>query len=140
MDRIEITVTVLDEMTDDPCELHAHYLRAELKMRGVASDVHRDRSPWGVRIPLTDDDHRRLEYGQPSLFVLTEGGQVVDGQESWRWFGGLGGFGDELDSWFDDTHLEWYERSWAGETVETVADALVPLVGLLRAGVREMEA
>lgn len=133
MDEITPNIT-----TDDPCEERAHELRRHLVERGIDCVVHWDRSPWGVRIPLTAD---RGELVTPSLYVLTEGLELLwtetrTGREvhGWVWIGALGGFNDEADQIFNDTLLRWTESPNLDMGVPEIADALVPLVKVLKNG------
>lgn len=113
----------------DTCEAKARELQDSLTSRGVVSFVHWDRSPWGVRIPLTAD---QSEYA-PALYVLTEGTKMVMSREGQAWFGQLGNFGD-VDSALTETMFEWTERAWNGGGTPDVADALLPLLRILRLG------
>ena len=120
----------------DPTEERARELQALLSTsRGIPCNVHWDRSPWGVRIPLISDFETNME-DVPALYVLTEGTRTVAGHEgTWVWFGQLAGFGeDDETSGLSDTVFEWIERHWLGHHVESIADALEPLVPILKLG------
>jgi len=113
----------------DPTEIQARALYGVLAERGVTNFLHWDRSPWGVRIPLTDD----TDEFAPALFVMTEGTQRgVLGHDVWAWFGVLGGLAG-LENLTDGLTLRWAECE--SQSVQAVADLLVPLVSLLRIGV-----
>jgi hypothetical protein len=115
----------------DLTEARARELQRLLTERGVPCLVHWDRSPWGVRIPLTASDD---EYA-PALYALTEGTQTVAGHDdTWVWIGQLGNFGEAYEYALYDTEFRWLERHWTGDGVEHVADVLVPLVRILRDG------
>jgi hypothetical protein len=120
-------------------ERRAHLLRFWLKQRGVQAQIHWDRSPWGVRIPLTSDDADRAEYAQPSLFVLTEL-QTLTQQHirRIRWSGSLGGFDEEIDDALTYTIFEWIEpNDLSGDpdtNVKHLVEQLLPIINLLRDG------
>lgn len=125
-----ITTHVSPIIPDD--EIAARTLTAYFQGRDVTAFVHWDRSPWGVRIPLTDDNS---EYA-PALYVLTENAPVSEDLGGRRWFGQLGGCGpDGDDGDLVDTTFEWLERSWLGDNVAVVARAVGALLPILKAGV-----
>lgn len=109
----------------------ARTLAAHLHGMGVTAFVHWDRSPWGVRIPLTADESEHA----PSLFVLTENQPVSEDGGGRRWFGQLGGFHDDLQDDLTETFFEWYERSWLGDDTGTIATSLRTLLLILTHGV-----
>lgn len=122
-----------DNLTTDPEETLARSLVEELHKVGVTDAVvHWDRSPWGARIPLTED---RGEYKTPSLFVLVEGTQKVGENETPHWFGQLGDFredGDDGD--LQETYLSWIVREWLGESLADLARTLKAFTDVLKAG------
>lgn len=119
---------VLPAIPDD--ETAARTLAAVLNGMGVTAFTHWDRSPWGVRIPLTDDDGEHA----PALYVLTENEPVSAELGGRRWFGQLGGFPDELQDLLTETTFEWLERSFSGDNVSVVARAVSALVPILESG------
>lgn len=100
----------------------------------VTNFVHWDRSPWGVRIPLT---HDQGEFA-PSLYVMTELQRFGPGDAGFRWFGQLGNFDTTEGAAFEasalETSFEWVERVWLGETEESVAHDVATFVRLLMWG------
>lgn len=119
---------------DDPSEERAHRLSEMLHTVGVPNEVHWDRSPWGVRIWLTDQDGP--EYGTPSLYVLTEGTAPVESRPTdWVWNGSLGGFAEGLDDVLNGINMEFLEF---GGPVSVVAP-IVSLVKMLKAALRTLE-
>lgn len=119
---------VLPAIPDD--ETAARTLAAVLNGMGVTAFTHWDRSPWGVRIPLTDspDEH------YPALYVLTENAPVSHELGGRRWFGQLGNFPDDAQDLLTETTFEWLERSWLGDNVNVVARAVAALVPILKLG------
>lgn len=119
-------------MDVDLDEIAARLLYNELQARNINCNVHCGRCPWGVRIPLTEED-----YGVegPSLYVLTEGLQTVAGFEDTRvWTGQLGNFNEDIMSVLYDTGFEWIERHWHGAGTASIAEMLVPLIMILKHG------
>jgi hypothetical protein len=122
--------------TEDPTEARAHVMRQALADLGVSARVHWDRSPWGVAIELADlgAEHSR-SYGNPTLYVLTEGTETIAGFENtWSWFGQVDGFGDDADQILSDSVISWHERHWMGHGVAEVAQAVATLVQILKHG------
>lgn len=117
----------------DDCEFRARWLLAALNSRGTKAFLW-DRSPWGVRIPLTPDHD---EYA-PALFVLTEGKETVAGKpDTWVWFGQLGHFGDSAEGFnmlLTGTDFRWIERHWLGSHVDDIAEAVIAVVRILTDG------
>jgi hypothetical protein len=119
----------------DPCQTRAYAMKRHLSALGVVSYVHWDRSPWGVRIPLTED---HTEFG-PSLFVLTEGqqhGYADHFDNVWVWQGQLAYFPEDDPASPDliETSFTWAERHWLDAGTESVAAYVAPLVRLLTVG------
>ncbi len=108
--------------TQDSAEMRAHDLQAALKARGIASAVHWDRSPWGVRIWLTDEDGP--EYATPSVFVLTELTPAY-APNCYKWIVCFGGFDPDIDDSLQDLIMEIPER---GATHATRLDSVVQTV------------
>lgn len=123
------TTPVAPVVPDD--EQAAHRLAMVLLGQDVVAYSHWDRSPWGVRIPLTDD---HSEYA-PALYVLTENVPISEELGGRRWFGQLGNFPDALQDDLYDTTFEWLERSFNGDDVDAVAKALCAFVPILKTGV-----
>lgn len=118
--------------TPEPHEGWANELQAALTRLGVDSNVHWDRSPWGVRIGLVDGTYDDPTYDQPSLFVLIESMEDVAGNDAKRWDLALGNFGE--DSILEEMTGTILERPWLGEDVNDVAKVVEQYVFLLRNG------
>jgi hypothetical protein len=118
---------------DAACEARARELADELRKLGVSCHVHWDRSPWGVRVPLVDDDSEWV----PALYVLTEGTEELAGMaDTWVWFGVVGNFGDAADNQLCDTGFRWHERHWCNEGVAPVAERVATITSILRHGAK----
>lgn len=108
----------------------AFALEKALNDMAVRAYVHWDRSPWGVRIPLTDD----YSEDAPALYVLTENEPAVERLGGRKWFGQMRLPEGPIDDAGMETGFTWLERSWVGENTDTVAERVEVLVQLLRAG------
>lgn len=75
---------LLSDPVDTLHQLRAHQLKEALRAAGIDCEIHWDRSPWGVRIPLVPGPYRDPTQDQPSLFVLTERRVNISGQWAWE--------------------------------------------------------
>lgn len=134
---------------DDPTCERAVVLEAMLTEMGIECEVHWDRSPWGVRIPLVNPHRppwRGLDYSEvPHLFVLTEGKRDIHTDRTrpwilpelvWQWNLSLGGFAEDVDGVLDGFSgwLREWQDTGAVRDVQDVADVLRVLVPILRQG------
>lgn len=113
-------------------EQRARDLHAALGRIGVESEVHWDRSPWGVRIGLVEGEFK--EYEQPSLFVLHESDVNIAGQWAREWTVSLGQFGSDENLVFDNLFGHILERPWLGENADSLAYTVSQYVRLLKLG------
>jgi len=105
----------------------ASYLAQALQHLGVRADVHWDRSPWGVAIPLLDQPDIHYE-NLPSLYVLTENEVSYDQR---MWFGCIGFPGnDRVDEALTESTFRWLQRGTFAELASNIA----VLVELLKQG------
>lgn len=107
-------------MTDtDSDELLARQFVDHLRAVGLTDAVlHWDRSPWGARIPLTEE---RGEYQTPSLFVLIDGTRTdASGREVPQWIGALGGFDQDVDDTLQSVFIKFFHEQSLTELATTV--------------------